>query len=65
MNSSKRAGCAKPKDQKPKTTFPTASEEIFVEIQLPHFTNLLQVDTYNTLHTLAAFSKAVTQQQLS
>ena len=35
-----------------------------MEIQLSHFTNLLQEATYNTLHTLAAFSKTVMQQRV-
>jgi hypothetical protein len=40
-----------------RTCFSTGPEEIFVEITDLIFTKLLQVQTYNTLHTSAAHCK--------
>jgi hypothetical protein len=45
--------------------FSTGAEEIFVEITDLIFTKLLQVHTYNTLHTSAAQYKSLCWQHMS
>ncbi len=43
----------------------TDPEEIFVEIIGPNFTKLLQLHTYNTLHTSAAYAESVTDERVT
>ena len=46
------------------TMFSTDSEEIYVEINSPSFTKLLQTHIYNTLHTSAACRKTLPYEHL-